>query len=115
MVAGENPLFRNGVVDLFGYPLGSLPLKHLGVPLISSNLSSTDCKGLIDKLLARIKSWTNRFLSFAGRLQLITLVLYSMQNFWAGIFHFPQKSSKGSGTTYKKIPLEWARFEKQWG
>ena len=68
LVAGENTSFKNRVLDIFGYPLGSLPLKHLGVPLISSSLSSVDCKGLIDKLVARIKSWTNRFLSFARRL-----------------------------------------------
>ena len=68
LVAGGNPSFKNGIVEMFGYPLGSLPLKYLGVPLISSNLSSTNCKSLLDKLLARIKSWTNRFLSFAGRL-----------------------------------------------
>ena len=40
LVAGGSTSFKNGVVDLFGFQLGSLPLKHLGVPLISSNLSS---------------------------------------------------------------------------
>ena len=94
LVAGVHTSFQNGVVDMFGYPLGSLPLKHLGVPLISSNLSSTDCKCLVDKILSRIKSWTNRFLFFVGRLRLITSVLYSMQNFWADIFIFPKKVIK---------------------
>ena len=44
--------------------------------------------------MARIKSWTNRSLSFAGRLQLIQSVLLSMQNFWAGLFILPKKSIK---------------------
>ena len=44
--------------------------------------------------MARIKSWTNRFLSFAGRLQLIHSVLSNMQNYWASLFILPKRSIK---------------------
>ena len=90
-MAGDNTFFREEILALFGYSLGSMPIKHLGVPLISTSLSSVDCRRLIDKILARIQSWTTRFLSFAGRLQLILSVLYSLQNYWAGLFIFTRK------------------------
>ena len=54
-------------------------MKYLGVPLISTRLSHCDCQPLVDKLLARIQEWTSRSLSFAGRLQLLTSVLYNIQ------------------------------------
>ena len=74
--------------------MGSLPIKYLGVPLLSTNLTAADCKILIDNLMAQIKSWTNRFLSFAGRLQLIHSVLSNMQNYWANLFILPKRSIK---------------------
>lgn len=49
---------------------GHLFAQYLGVPLISSRLSSTDCTMLLEKITGRIDSWTSKNLSFAGRLQL---------------------------------------------
>ena len=46
LVAGDNASFREGVLAIFGYSLGSLPIKHLGVLLISISLSSVDCRRL---------------------------------------------------------------------
>lgn len=50
-----------------------LPVHYLGVPLIS------DCKVLVDRIIARAKSWTSRALSYAGRLRLVKYVLFSIQ------------------------------------
>lgn len=44
---------------------------------------------LIDKIRTRITHWTNRFLSMAGRLQLIRSVLLSIVNFWMTGFVLP--------------------------
>ena len=63
---------RDAILDMTGFRLGSLPMKYLGVPLISSKLSHSDCQPLLDKIIARIQSWTCVSLSFAGRLQLIS-------------------------------------------
>ena len=38
--------------------------------------------------------WTSKNLSFAGRLKLLQLVLYSIQNFWPGMFKLPKKVIK---------------------
>lgn len=56
-----------------------MPVRYLGIPLISSRLTAEDCSSLLNKLTARIDFWLSKNLSFAGRLQLISSVLYSIQ------------------------------------
>ncbi len=46
---------------------GVLPVRYLGVPLISSRLYAVDYRVLLDRISKRIDSWTSRNLSFAGR------------------------------------------------
>ncbi|GKD81912.1 RNA-directed DNA polymerase, eukaryota, reverse transcriptase zinc-binding domain protein, partial [Tanacetum coccineum] len=50
-----------------------------GVPLVSKKIGVKDCKGLIDRVKARIQDWKNKSLSYAGRTQLIASVLSSIQ------------------------------------
>ncbi|XP_021863807.2 uncharacterized protein [Spinacia oleracea] len=64
------------IVNSIGVPQGSFPFRYLGVPLTTRKLSFIDCKPLIDRTVARIKSWTSKFLSYAGRLQLVKSVLF---------------------------------------
>ena len=78
-MAGVNDEVKNDLLNTTGFNLGSFPMKYLGVPLISTRLSHCDCQPLLEKIMARIQSWTSRSLSYAGRLQLIASVLYSIQ------------------------------------
>ncbi|CAN4117930.1 unnamed protein product [Withania somnifera] len=70
---------------------GDLPFRYLGVPLSTKRLSIVQCKPLIDKMLGRITSWTTRFLSYAGRAQLVLSVLFAIQIFWSQLFALPKK------------------------
>ncbi|GJX85369.1 reverse transcriptase domain, reverse transcriptase zinc-binding domain protein [Tanacetum coccineum] len=78
-------------LEEFKQVLGALPVRYLGVPLISSRLLYRDCKILVEKLKSRVNDWRNKFLSFDGRLQLIWLVLSSMHIYWAFIFILPNR------------------------
>lgn len=49
---------------------------------------------LVEKLKSRISSWTSIFLSYAGRLQLIKVVLMSIVNFWASVYLLPSRCIK---------------------
>jgi hypothetical protein len=51
---------------------------------------------LVERITARIQLWTSSSLTYAGRLQLIKSVLFSIQVYWASIFILP-------GATIKKI------------
>lgn len=71
------------LVSLLGMKLGKLPVRHLGVPLISEKLKDTDSQPL-----------TSKFISFARRLQLIDLVLNYMINYWLSVFLLSKKVIK---------------------
>ncbi|GJV33731.1 protein LAZ1, partial [Tanacetum coccineum] len=58
------------ILNIMPFSEGELPIKYLGVPLISSRLLNKDCKVLVVKAKNRIGYWKNKSLSFAGRLQL---------------------------------------------
>ena len=63
---------------ILGFREGELPMKYLGVPLISSRLKVVYCKGLVDRLTSKVRHWTCRTLSYAGQVQLINSVLFSI-------------------------------------
>ncbi|KAL3582919.1 hypothetical protein D5086_017251 [Populus alba] len=80
---------REQIINILGFREGELPMKYLGVPLISSRLKAINCKGLVDRITAKVRHWTCRTLSFAGRVQLINSVLFSIQVYWASLFLLP--------------------------
>lgn len=81
-------------LEMMGILEGQLPVKYLGVPLISSRLTSTDCLILKEKILARIHGWSHKSLSYGGRVQLIQFALCSIHTYWSSIFVLPQKIIK---------------------
>lgn len=82
---------KRNILEVTGYVEDKLPIKYLGVPLISTKLSRADCEILIEKVTSRINSWASRFLSYAGRLQLIKSVLASIQTYWCRMFILPKR------------------------
>ena len=73
-----------------GFKVGTLLVRYLGVPLVTRRLSLKDCSNLVDKIKARINNWSTKLLSYAGRIQLIQSVLYSIQHFWCRHFILPK-------------------------
>ncbi|XP_022030838.1 uncharacterized protein LOC110931767 [Helianthus annuus] len=73
---------------------GKLPVKYLGVPLVSAKLGYNDCRVLVERLEKRIMHWRNKLLSFAGRLQLTNSVLSSMHIYWSSVFILPVRIIK---------------------
>ena len=70
---------RQQIVQQLGYTIEELPFKYLGVPLSSKKLNTIQWYPLIDKIMARINSWTAKKLSYAGRAQLVKTVLFGVQ------------------------------------
>lgn len=85
---------KHEILNVTGMKEGMLPFKYLGVPLSSQKLSVMQCKPLVQKILAKINCWATKFLSYAGRLQLIKSVIFGIQVFWSQIFILPQKVVK---------------------
>lgn len=71
--------------------VGTLRICYLGMPLTTKSLTSIDYEQLIDKVRRKTLTWSNRSLSFVGRLQLINSVVISIVNFWSSKFILPAK------------------------
>ncbi|XP_019241757.1 PREDICTED: uncharacterized protein LOC109221761 [Nicotiana attenuata] len=109
------------ILEFLGIQRGDLPVRYLGAPLSTKRISIAQCQPLIEKIVGRITSWTAKFLSYAGRIQLIKSVLFSIQTYWAQIFVLPKKIKKlieaicrsflwiGEGNVSKKALLAWEK------
>ncbi|XP_039039007.1 uncharacterized protein LOC120176710 [Hibiscus syriacus] len=73
---------------------GCLPVRYLGVPLVSRILSEKDCVALIDNIRDRLHKWSRRHLSYAGRLELIKTVMQSSE-----------KTATGARVSWNKLFL----------
>ncbi|XP_021975392.1 uncharacterized protein LOC110870522 [Helianthus annuus] len=116
---------KQEILQVMPFNQGTLPVKYLGVPLISTKLMSKDCKPLLDRMEKKIDSWLNKSLSFAGRLQLINSVLSSVHIYWASVFIIPARvtndleklmrrflwNANNQGRVKGKVP--WAEISKK--
>ncbi|XP_071723445.1 uncharacterized protein [Rutidosis leptorrhynchoides] len=69
-LSGSSPSLRRNILWAFGFQKGHLPVRYLGVLIISSRLGKANCIIL-------------------ERLQLIRSVLHSIQAYWASVFTLP--------------------------
>ena len=79
------------ILHQFPFETGSLLVGYLGLPLLSKKMSVADYAPLLSRIKSKINSWMARHLSFAGCLQLIGSVLYSVINFWLSAFCLPKQ------------------------
>ena len=61
-----------------GFKHGRLPFRYLGVPISTTKLNAVECEKLIEKMVMKIRIWSSRHISFAGRSQLVNVVLLSI-------------------------------------
>ncbi|KAJ6941863.1 hypothetical protein NC652_007817 [Populus alba x Populus x berolinensis] len=119
-VSGVAEALKTDIINCLAFRLGSLPVKYLGVPLISSRLTHQHCLPLIERIISRIKLWTSVSLTYAGRLQLIKSTLFSIQVYWSSIFIIPASTVrkiesslasflwKGTSLTHSGAKVAWA-------
>lgn len=94
----------NDLCKIVQMPRGSLTVKCLGLPLISTKLTFKDCQPIFTKIQQKIQGWVVKKLTYGGRLQLIKSVLNGIYLHWISIFVIPYNSlRKFSCTTH---PLE---------
>ena len=89
VVGGCNAQLQQQCLHLTGFTEASFPLKYLGVPITASRLTKVECQNLIEKILTKVRLWSTRHISFAGRATLINSIIFGMVNHWASIFILP--------------------------
>lgn len=53
---------KQQILGVLGYEEGKLPIRYLGLPLISAKLSKSDCLQVIDKIVGEIEGICRNFL-----------------------------------------------------
>ncbi|XP_039007590.1 uncharacterized protein LOC120135392 [Hibiscus syriacus] len=66
-----------------GFRMGQLPVRYLGVPLVTRKLTGKDCAPLLVRIKDKLNQWSSKKLSFGGKLQLVKTVLFSICNYWS--------------------------------
>jgi len=107
------------ILQQSGFGCGDFPFKYLCVPLSTKKLTIMQWSPLVNKIIARISSWTAKKLSYAGRMQLVQFVLFGIQEYWSQLFTIPAKVLKliesycrsftwsGSNTITKRALIAW--------
>lgn len=71
------------------FPQGDFPVRYLGVPLTHGKLKSTYFAPLIEKISSHIRDWAMSTLSYAGKLELIVVVVQRIESFRLHAFPLP--------------------------
>ncbi|XP_071741074.1 uncharacterized protein [Rutidosis leptorrhynchoides] len=56
------PQVKNAILSMILFKEGSLPVRYLGMPLVSSRLVYRDCKILVDRIWNKISEWKNKII-----------------------------------------------------
>ncbi|XP_062079978.1 uncharacterized protein LOC133784711 [Humulus lupulus] len=83
------------VLEMSGFNRAHLPFRYLGIPVCSKKNSAAECNGILEKMVARIRVWSTRHLSYMGRVTLINSVLITLHSYWAQIMVLPKRLLKG--------------------
>ncbi|WMV06756.1 hypothetical protein MTR67_000141 [Solanum verrucosum] len=93
-IARVSDVVKERLLEMTSYVEGEFPIRYLGLQLSPKKWSKIECNKLCQKIIERIISVSNRHLSYAGKLQVITSILFSIHNFWGAVFILPQSVVK---------------------
>ncbi|XP_039045886.1 uncharacterized protein LOC120185854 [Hibiscus syriacus] len=68
--------------QIYGFKKDSLPVRYLGISLVTRKLTEKDCVVFIEKIKQRLHHWYAINLSYADILELIRSVIFSVSNYW---------------------------------
>lgn len=101
--AGVNENGKQDLIQLAGINEGFFPVTYLVVPFKPNKWNKLDCACIIDKIQKLITSWGIRHLSFTGKAQLISSVIYGIRSYWMFIFRLPKSFCKEIDKLYRNF------------
>ena len=57
----------NAISNIMPFKKGKLPVRYLGVPLVTKKIGVADCKQLVDRVQNKLNDWKNKSLYYARR------------------------------------------------
>lgn len=88
---GYTDLQATVISDITGFKRGSFPTRYLGLPLSPKKISYATLQPFLERISTKLNSWTVKTLSFAGKITLVSSVIYGMVNFWSSVFSLPKR------------------------
>lgn len=80
-IVGASERVADDNVEVMGFKSGQFPIKYLGCPLQTRKVCISEYSFLLNKVERTVNCWSNRALSYAGRLQLIKFVIVGIMSF----------------------------------
>jgi len=59
---------KRRILANFPFAVGTLPVRYLGLPLMTLSMKKQDYQPLVERIRHKINTWTCKFFSYAGRL-----------------------------------------------
>jgi hypothetical protein len=75
--------------SVFNCRRGNIPFVYFGLPIGGDSTKLSFWKPVVDRIVTRLSSWNNKFLSFGGRLILLKVVLSSLPVYFLSFFKAP--------------------------
>lgn len=85
---------ETAAIEEYGFLVGALPIRYLGLPLMRRKLKVSKYSPLLDKITSRFHSWATKSLSYAGRRLLISTMINGTVNFWTSTSVLPKSCIK---------------------
>ncbi|XP_074299605.1 uncharacterized protein LOC141630739 [Silene latifolia] len=87
---GVNASLKQQILSDIGLAEGHFPFRYLGLPLNPARLTSSMYEGLVMRIQNLVQSCASKFLSYAGKLQVLNSVVFGLCNFWCGSLLLPK-------------------------
>jgi hypothetical protein len=78
-----------GLADIMGCGVSSLPMKYLGLPLGASFKAKSIWNEVVEKIERRLAGWKRMYLSKGGRITLMKSTLSSLPTYFLSLFLIP--------------------------
>ncbi|XP_074277953.1 uncharacterized protein LOC141601558 [Silene latifolia] len=118
--AGVQAEIKALILASSGYMEGAFPFKYLGTPLHVSRLTRDMFQPLLAKIRSKLGYWASQQLTYAGKVQLLSSIIFGIESFWCacillpkGIIHDIERTSRqflwGDGSHNRMIFFSWQK------
>ncbi|XP_058755421.1 uncharacterized protein LOC131628600 [Vicia villosa] len=78
------------IQDSTEFAIGQLPIRYSDVPLLSKKLNMNHYLPMVERITSRIRHWTAKLLSRAGRIQLVNIITTAIAQYWMNCLPLPK-------------------------
>ena len=105
----------SGCSHILETPIGALPIRYLGVPLVDRRLRIQDWQPVFEKVETRLGGWRARLVSRGGQLVLPKSVLAAIPIYYISIFRMPAGVRRRLEKTMRSFFWRGSRLEESRG